>query len=58
MDQPNIRNKSNIVLQRSEVGKAKPGVGRLMSNDFTYGHPKRLDEVDGKTSIFTWAMSA
>ena len=57
MEKPNIRNKSNIVLQRSEVGKAKPGAGKLPSNDFTYGHPKIINEVDGKASIFTWAMS-
>ena len=58
MMMPKIRNKSNIVLQRSEVGRAKPGMGRLPPQEFTYGHPKRSDPVDGKTVIFTWAMSS
>ncbi len=55
---PNIRNKSNIVLQRSEVGRAKPGVGNLPPEEFVYGHPRMKDECDGKTVIFTWALSS
>ena len=55
---PNIRNRSNIILQKSEVGKSRPGIGNLPPEDFRYGRSSMKNDIATTEVIFARAMSA